>query len=157
MGAGMDARGWRLLSRLNSMYVYCTHAWGSQRSEEDAKYPETGIMNNCEPSCGCWEPRQDPLQEQSVLLAVEPSLQPWVSAPDSAGLESPRQLITCIWSASHVVPLPPRLSSVPVYGLALCRVPQAALPLDTDKTVCTYDVDVTELWEACPRCSYHCK
>ena len=30
----------------------------------------------CEPGCGCWELKLGPLEEQSVLLTAEPSLQP---------------------------------------------------------------------------------
>jgi hypothetical protein len=29
----------------------------------------------CELPCGCWEPDSDPLQEQSMVLPAEPSLQ----------------------------------------------------------------------------------
>lgn len=116
-------------------------------------------MNNCEPPCGYWEPHQGPMQEQSVLLAVEPSLQPWVSVPDSAGLESPRQLTTCIWSASRVVPFTAQTFQCPCVWISLLPSPAGCFAscLDTDKTVCTYDVDVTELWKACTRCSSHCK
>jgi hypothetical protein len=41
--------------------------------------PEEGIdsiTDGCEPSCGCWELNSGPLEEQSVLLTAEPSLQP---------------------------------------------------------------------------------
>jgi hypothetical protein len=34
------------------------------------------ITDGCEPSCGCWELNSGPLEEQSVLLIVEPSRQP---------------------------------------------------------------------------------
>jgi hypothetical protein len=33
------------------------------------------IMDGCEPPCGCWELNSGPLEEQSVLLITEPSLQ----------------------------------------------------------------------------------
>jgi hypothetical protein len=33
-------------------------------------------LDGCEPPCGCWELNTGPLEEQSVLLAAEPSLQP---------------------------------------------------------------------------------
>ena len=39
------------------------------------------IRDGCEPPCGCWELNSGPLQEQSVLLTTEPSLQPHVSVP----------------------------------------------------------------------------
>jgi hypothetical protein len=41
--------------------------------------PEEGsdpITDGCEPPCGCWELNSGPLEEQSVLLTTEPSLQP---------------------------------------------------------------------------------
>ena len=34
------------------------------------------ITDGCEPPCGCWELNSGPLEEQSVLLSSEPSLQP---------------------------------------------------------------------------------
>jgi hypothetical protein len=33
------------------------------------------ITVGCEPPCGCWELNSGPLEEQSVLLPTEPSLQ----------------------------------------------------------------------------------
>jgi hypothetical protein len=33
-------------------------------------------MDSCEPPCGCWDLNSGPLEEQSVLLTTEPSLQP---------------------------------------------------------------------------------
>ena len=35
----------------------------------------TGITDDCELPCWCWEPNLDPLEEQSMLLTTEPSLQ----------------------------------------------------------------------------------
>ena len=35
------------------------------------------IIDGCEPPCGCWELNSGPLEEQSVLLTTEPSLQPY--------------------------------------------------------------------------------
>jgi hypothetical protein len=40
---------------------------------------DTGVTGSCEMPCGCWELNQDHLEEQSVLLTAEPSLQPWNS------------------------------------------------------------------------------
>ena len=34
------------------------------------------IADVCEPPCGCWELNSGPLEEQSMLLTTEPSLQP---------------------------------------------------------------------------------
>jgi hypothetical protein len=33
-------------------------------------------MDGCELPCGCWDLNSGPLEEQSVLLPAEPSLQP---------------------------------------------------------------------------------
>jgi hypothetical protein len=35
-------------------------------------------MDDCEPPCGCWELNSGSLEEQSVLLTSEPSLQPQI-------------------------------------------------------------------------------
>jgi hypothetical protein len=35
------------------------------------------ITDGREPPCGCWELNSGPLEEQSVFLTAEPSLQPW--------------------------------------------------------------------------------
>ena len=34
------------------------------------------ITDGCEPPGGCWELNSEPLEEQSMLLTTEPSLQP---------------------------------------------------------------------------------
>jgi hypothetical protein len=34
------------------------------------------IMDGYEPPCGCWDLNSGPLEEQSLLLTAEPSLQP---------------------------------------------------------------------------------
>jgi hypothetical protein len=41
--------------------------------EEKVSDPMT---DGCELSCGCWELNSGPLEEQSVLLITEPSVQP---------------------------------------------------------------------------------
>jgi hypothetical protein len=40
------------------------------------KRASDSITDGCEPPCGCWELNSGPLEEQSVLLTAEPSLQP---------------------------------------------------------------------------------
>ena len=40
------------------------------------KRPSDPITDGCEPPRGCWEVNSGPLEEQSVLLTTEPSLQP---------------------------------------------------------------------------------
>jgi hypothetical protein len=34
------------------------------------------VTDECEPPCGCWDLNSGPSEEQSVLLTIEPSLQP---------------------------------------------------------------------------------
>jgi hypothetical protein len=55
------------------------------------------ITDVCEPPCGSWELNSGPLEEQSVISASEPSLQPLtrllkssfrICSPVSVGLES---------------------------------------------------------------------
>ena len=41
---------------------------------EGARYPGTGVIDNCKLPCGYWELNLGPLEEQPVLLTVEPSL-----------------------------------------------------------------------------------
>jgi hypothetical protein len=36
------------------------------------------FTDGCEQPCGCWELNSGPLEEQSVLLTTEPSLQPGI-------------------------------------------------------------------------------
>jgi hypothetical protein len=43
---------------------------------EGVRSPGTGIIDNCELPCGCWELNPGPLEEQPVLSTAEPSLQP---------------------------------------------------------------------------------
>jgi hypothetical protein len=48
--------------------------------EEDVRTPGTKITGVSQPPCGCWESNPEPLEDQLVLLTVEPSLQFHVSA-----------------------------------------------------------------------------
>lgn len=47
-------------------------------SEDRRRYQvlTTGVMDGCDPSCGCRELNPDPLQKQQTILITEPSLQP---------------------------------------------------------------------------------
>ena len=45
----------------------CTPAYQNRASDL--------ITDSCEPPCGCWELNSGPLEEQSVPLTTEPSLQ----------------------------------------------------------------------------------
>lgn len=40
------------------------------------EFSGTGVTDDCEPPCGCWELYPGLLQEWPVLLTAEPSLQP---------------------------------------------------------------------------------
>jgi hypothetical protein len=52
--------------------VYVSSAYGDQKRKLEA--PETGVTCGCELPYGCWELNLGPLQEQPVLLTMEPSL-----------------------------------------------------------------------------------
>jgi hypothetical protein len=52
------------------MKVHCGCLQILQKRESDL------IMDGCEPPCGCWDLNSGLLEEQSVLLTTEPSLQP---------------------------------------------------------------------------------
>ena len=49
--------------------VHCSCLHTHQKRASDL------ITNGYEPRCGCWELNSGPLEEQSVLLDTEPSLQ----------------------------------------------------------------------------------
>ena len=61
------------------MHVCALCAWCQGRAEEEIR-SGTGIMDGCDPSCGFWELNLSPLQEQHVLLAIDPSLHPSTGA-----------------------------------------------------------------------------
>jgi hypothetical protein len=58
------------------------------------------ITDGCEPPCGCWELNSGPLEEQSVLLTTESSLQPQqlslTEAFSSTGLSSSQITLVCV-------------------------------------------------------------
>ena len=60
-----------LLSQMSTYYMQCL-----QRPEEGIGSPETGVLNSRKLTCGCWESIPGPLEEQLVLLTLEPSRQP---------------------------------------------------------------------------------
>jgi len=45
-------------------------------SSDHPKRASDPITDGCEPPCGCWELNSGPLEDQSVLLTTELSLQP---------------------------------------------------------------------------------
>lgn len=49
------------------MYGYRRHSWWLWRPEKSTRSPEIGVMDDCEPPCGCWESNMGPLHEQQVL------------------------------------------------------------------------------------------
>ena len=51
----------------------CIHSRCFQTHQERAS---DFVMDGCVPPCGCWDLNSGPLEEQSVLLTTEPSLQP---------------------------------------------------------------------------------
>jgi hypothetical protein len=55
------------------LFMLCVwvHCCWLQAHQKRASVP---ITDDCEPPCGCWELNSEPLEEQSVLLTVEPSL-----------------------------------------------------------------------------------
>jgi len=44
------------------------------------------LFYGCEPPCGCWELNSGPLEEKTMLLTTEPSLQHWVALVYLVGL-----------------------------------------------------------------------
>ena len=52
--------------------VFCLHV----SCVGGVRFPGTGVTGRCEWSCGCCELNPGPLEEQPVLLGVEPLLQP---------------------------------------------------------------------------------
>lgn len=61
---------------LECMHVYRMHDWCPQRTDDGIGFLEPGVMDGCEPHCGCWELSPSPLQEQHAILTAETSLQP---------------------------------------------------------------------------------
>jgi hypothetical protein len=55
------------------LFISCTLSLSSDTHQKRASDP---IIDGYEPPCGCWELNSGPLEEQSLLLTVEPSLQP---------------------------------------------------------------------------------
>ena len=47
-----------------------------RRPEDGVWFPETGVKDDCEPSCSWWKLNQDPSGEYPVLIIAERSLSP---------------------------------------------------------------------------------
>lgn len=58
------------------VYLDCVHAYCPSTWEEGTGSPETGVIDDLEPLCRCWDPKWGPLREKQALLAAEPSLEP---------------------------------------------------------------------------------
>jgi hypothetical protein len=54
--------------RFTYLFYVCEYTVHQKRASDP-------ITNGCEPPCGCWDLNSGPLEEQSVLLTAEPSLQ----------------------------------------------------------------------------------
>ena len=81
------------------------------------------ITDGCEPPCSCWELNSGPLEEQSVLLTTELSLQPpslLFSCPTYCPFSALPTLCLMVSDGSAEDPVPcPDLSSEPC---TLCSV-----------------------------------
>lgn len=60
--------------------MYTTVCMGFMEVREDIGFPGAGVMCGCQSSYECWDSNrdslhQDPLQEEQVLLTLEPFLQ----------------------------------------------------------------------------------
>lgn len=48
--------------------------WYAQRSKQGIGVPGTGVTDDCDLFCGCWEMDPSPLEEQVVFVTAEPLL-----------------------------------------------------------------------------------
>jgi len=72
------------------IYLYeCSISMYAWVTEEDIRF----TLDGCEPPCGCWELNSGPLDEQSVLLTSEPSLQPLSAEVFTQGLAHVRRVL----------------------------------------------------------------
>ena len=56
-------------------FIYLRYVNTLSLSQTHQKRASDPITDGCEPPCSCWELNSGPLEEQSVLLTAEPSLQ----------------------------------------------------------------------------------
>jgi hypothetical protein len=61
------------IQAITFIYFMWAHCHSLQTHQKRASDPNT---DGCEPPCGYWKLNSGPLEEQSVLLTAEPSLQP---------------------------------------------------------------------------------
>lgn len=57
------------------IYAQQVCAWYPGRPEERVRIPGTGATGGSGPSCVCWQPNSDPLEEHSVRFITELFLQ----------------------------------------------------------------------------------
>jgi hypothetical protein len=57
------------------LFYVCEYTVAVSRHTRQKRAPDL-IIDGCKPPCGCWKLNLGPLEEQSVLLTTEPSLQP---------------------------------------------------------------------------------
>jgi hypothetical protein len=60
-------------------FCFLMHECSTVYTSEGQKRASDPFLDGCEPPCGCWEFNSGPLEEGTVLLTTEPSLQPPVS------------------------------------------------------------------------------
>jgi hypothetical protein len=89
------------------IWIHCSCLQTHQKRASDP------ITDGYEPPCGCWELNSGPLEEQSVLLTAEPSLQPLLHSLNSnmvSSLNVPLSMVnytTTTTTPPHVRPLSP--------------------------------------------------
>ena len=72
--------------------IWWVHCRCLQTHQKRASDP---IADGCEPPCGCWELNSGPLEDQSVLLTTEPSLQPPLISYTNSMSEIPCFFVVC--------------------------------------------------------------
>jgi len=120
------------------MWVHCHSLHAHQKRTSDP------ITDGCEPPCGCWELNSGPLEEQSVLLTAEPSLQPriYISNVMSFPLSPfPHPALPCFYedAPTPIHPLPPQNPGIPWHwGNQPSQYQGLLLVLMTDNAILCY-------------------
>ena len=101
---------WNLFSGFIYLFNACEYTVPHFKPEEGT--PDS-VTNGCETPCGCWELNSWPLEEQSVVLATKPSLQPW-----NPFFFPPRNPVS---KSNHIhSPSQARMTRIPCLPLWLC-------------------------------------
>lgn len=61
------------------MYMHTMYVPMHVEMRRNRRCPGPGGGGGLEPSCGCWEPKLGPREQQEVLLASDPPLQPFLT------------------------------------------------------------------------------